>query len=541
MKSLYKNHTMKHFRRNIISCFLISLLFVSPVIISAEDISFEEYLNNEEIVYIGEIKVLPIKSPTRVAIGNPQIADITKVSEDAVSIAGKGAGSTTLVVWDELGERSFEIRVLTADMTNTKRRVDNLLKPLKLDNVYTKANHEEGRILILGDVPTEEERELIELALGELFPQTIDLLQVKDEGVIDIEVQVLELDRDATKTLGFTLPGQFSVLEASGPTANAVTGFSALFHVSDWTRNALTATVDFLEQEGKARILSRPRLTCSSGKEAELLVGGEKPMFSTAVQSGGASSTSIEYKEYGIKLNIQPTIDDGRIHVGLNVEVSEIGDAITIGDRNAPSAKAFPLTKRNISTEIYLDNGQTLAIGGIIKEKLEEDIRKNAFLGDIPIIGALFRKKETKMGGGQGERGNVELFITLTPTIVSEIKKAQAQESKEEKPVEFSQEDVQRLLNEYVQMVQTKILNAAYYPADAEELGWSGTVRLSLLISDNGSLQEVVVQESSGHAVLDEAALGVVKNEDPYPSFPYQLRADELRVEVPIAFRRNNN
>ncbi|MCX5712091.1 MAG: type II and III secretion system protein, partial [Candidatus Omnitrophica bacterium] len=251
----------------------------------------------------------------------------------------------------------------------------------------------------------------------------------------------MELDKDATTQLGFTWPSQINITEMGSPgipvtgavsvtqgatpsttftTTPGQTNWGQLFRVLDVSRQAFTLTLDALQRDGKARILSRPRLACQSGKEAELLVGGEKPTFTTDVASAGGTGTSVEYKEYGIKLRIKPTVtDDFRIKVSLNVEISEVGEAETIGTTTSVTAKAYPLSKRNISTEMYLNDGQTLSIGGLIKQKEEQQNQSVPFLGKLPILGPLFRSKLTSSGGGAGNRGDTELFITLTPTLIN--------------------------------------------------------------------------------------------------------------------------
>ncbi len=271
-----------------------------------------------------------------------------------------------------------------------------------------------------------------------------------------------------------------------------------------------------------------------------MLVGGEKPIITTAIQSTVGSSTTVEYKEYGIKLKIKPTItDDNRINVVLNVDVSEIGAVETIGSPSAPTAKAYPLTKRNVSTELYLNDGQTLAIGGLIKQKKEEDIRKIPFLGDVPVVGALFRKKSNTLGGGAGARGDLELFITLTPTIVSKPE-ASIENILTPRISGEIKGDLPEKLNCYIRNLQTRIVNATYYPPDAIELGWEGTVRLSLLVLNDGELKEAVISQSSGYKILDEAALDAVLRQAPFPSFPSQVELRELKIEVPIAYRKDN-
>ena len=322
-------------------------------------------------------------------------------------------------------------------------------------------------------------------------------------------------------------------------------------------RDAFTWTLYALVQEGKARILSRPRIACQSGKEAELLVGGEKPIFTTNVASTtGATGTEVEYKEFGIKLKVKPTVtEDEKIKLALSVQVSEVGTAEFIGATANRTAQAYPLTKRNASTELFLNNGQTMAIGGLIKQKSEEDISKTPGLADIPILGMFFRKKVSKTGGGTGERGNVELFIALTPTIVSkempQTKAAPAipplPEPKEitvptaaPMPVPAEKPKSQAIppgLADYVKLVQTKIAQAIYYPKPAKDAGWEGTAKISLNISSNGELKDVKVTRSSGYSILDEAAAEVARKQAPYPPFPPQIESQELWVDVLIVYK----
>jgi TonB family protein len=308
--------------------------------------------------------------------------------------------------------------------------------------------------------------------------------------------------------------------------------------------SAFTWTLYALVQEGKARVLSRPRLACQSGKEAELLVGGEKPIITTQVVSGGASGTSVEYKEYGIKLKIKPTVSEQeRIKLVLNVEVSEVEDAVTIGGTNT-TALAYPLKKRTAATELFLNDGQTMAIGGLMRQKSQEDITKTPGLGDIPIVGMLFRKKVSSIGGGTGEKGDTELFITITPTIVSkktpEPKSVVSLEkTAPQAVVSLESRNIPPNLENYVRAVQTKIVTAAYYPLSAREAGWEGDVKLNLNLASNGDLKEIKILQSSGYKVLDDAALAVAKKQSPYPPFPPQIESQELWVVVPITYRKN--
>jgi pilus assembly protein CpaC len=543
-----KQNYFKIFFKNLAGYFLILCFLVAPSILYAQSRELLGMAIEEEVkLHLGETKLFPAFKPTRVVVGKPEVADVVSATEENITLLTKSLGTTTFAYWDMYGEHFFKIKVLPEDMTYVKRRIDALLRELKLPKVHTQKNEDEGKVILLGEVPTEEDKARIDLALGELKNKTIDLIKVVEEGVIEISVKVLELDKDATKELGFDFPGSLVATETGEAISTAVSSASAFFKIGNWTRSDFSITLDALIQEGKARILSQPKLACLSGKEAELLVGGEKPIFTTTVAgSTGIQSTTVDYKEYGIKLNIQPTIKDKeKILISLNVEVSEVGAAEFIGSETAPTAKAYPLTKRTVSTELYLKNDQTLVIGGLIKQKNEEDYIRVAGLSKIPILGALFRHKTVTEGGGQGERGNIELFITLTPRIVinresqTAINSVSAQDLSLES-LSLSGSGVRNdELKDYIRSIMLKIANSVYYPEDAKQLGYEGIVRLNLYLNSDGSLKQAQIAQSSGYPLLDEVALDTVNNQAPYLPFPDELKADELKIEIPIAYLRD--
>ncbi|HTZ11712.1 MAG TPA: pilus assembly protein N-terminal domain-containing protein, partial [Candidatus Margulisiibacteriota bacterium] len=466
----------------------------------------EEPTADETVIPIGTIKTITVNSPKRIAVGNPDIADVTSAKEGELTILGKAQGTTSLVVWDSFGEQKYSLIVTPTDMVEAKGRIDSILETLGFPSVNTKIEDKEGKIFLLGSVKTPQDKEKLAVALTSLKDKIVDLIEVKEEeAVVEIDVQVLELNKDATRTLGLTWPGALNLIEKGSPgIQSAGTKPSTLFKVLNLERaigstaDPFTFKLDALVQEGKAQILSRPRLACQSGKEAELLVGGEKPIFTTDVVSGGGSGTSVEYKEYGIKLKVKPTVTEGdRIKLGVNVEVSEVGTAETIGDVTAPTAKAYPLSKRTASTELFLDNGQSMAIGGMIKQKSAEDVRRVPGLSNIPILGLLFRQKTATIGGGSGERGNVELFIILTPTIISQKPDLGLKEAAKEAPPESAyytvDEDLSTPLGKYASVVKKRILDNLTYPSPAKEAGFQGEVNLRLLLSYKGDLLQAKI------------------------------------------------
>jgi len=555
--------------------FLICLLMVvGLLILPCKAYSLDE-IGQEVRLYLGEVKFISVNNPVRIAIGNPNIADVTNVTVKEITVTPKSAGRTTLIVWDNFGEQLYNLIVLVENMQETKRRIDNILEKLNLPEVYTKAEDEEGKVFLLGKVKTAQDREKLNMALGGFKDKIMDFIEIKEEeAMLDIDVQVLELDSDATRTLGLTVPSSITLTEQGSAGITSVgTKWSALFKVLNLNREAFVWILDALVQEGKARILSRPRLVCQSGREAELLVGGEKPTFTTEVVSGGGAGTTVEYKEYGIKLKIKPRLTEkDRIKLALNVEVSEVGAPESIGTTTTgtTTARAYPLTKRNVSTELSLNNGETVAIGGLIKQKTEEDIRKLPGLGDVPILGLFFRKKTTKIGGGQGERGNTELFITLTPKIATEEKQGASKPAPAPEPLKSKEESIKELkvkekpneepqkvepkkkispsipsigqnlsgpIPEYSAIIQKRILNNLSYPTSAKNAGFQGTVKLSLLLSYRGELLDVKIKESSGYNLLDEYTLKVAKDIGSYPPFPPSIESKEIWIDVPVVYK----
>jgi pilus assembly protein CpaC len=584
----------------------IALLLLLTVSIGAK-FSFGE--DQERIIlYKGELKIIPADNTTRIVIGNPNVVDVASISKTDMLMLAKDEGLTNLIWWDAKGQHAAQLEVLLESMTRTKERIDRILQQINVTGITSRSMDSEGKVLLMGSVKTPQELNNINLGLDVLKDKILNLIQIhEEESVIGINVEVLELNKDASSTLGFTWPGSLTINErGSEGISSTGTTWGRLFNVLNLSRSSFSLTLDALVQEGKARVLSSPSLYCQSGKEAELLVGGEKPILTTQVAGtgGGGTGTSVSYKEYGIKLKIKPSIaDDQKIRLSLGVEVSEVQTAAVLGDPNAPTALAYPLTKRTASTELFLKDGQTMAIGGLKKQKTEEDIRKNTFLGDVPILGLLFKKKTTQEGGGNGERGDVELFIMLTPTIVKEgMKKEEPKPQpapvvkekaitqtvspvKEEKPAEdkakikvvpspkdkesVTKNDVNPKpalsapkeavvpkqegapkaaveidkktppVSDYIRKVLQQIRRDFVYPKSVKDGNLRGSLKLALRVSNTGQLMNVEVRESSGYVVLDENAVNTVKKAAPYPPFPPDMKQKELLIDLPIVYKTN--
>ncbi len=187
-----------------------------------------------------------------------------------------------------------------------------------------------------------------------------------------------------------------------------------------------------------------------------------------------------------------------------------------------------------------------MAIGGLIKQKTIEELQKFPWLGDVPILGMFFRHRTTTTGGSPtstdspsspaSTREDVELFITLTPRIIS-----QAGIVKEGKPVTPQvHPDIDEAKNpvyRYSQLAQRRIMEKLIYPPSAKGSGFQGIATLSLRLSYKGDLLESKIQSSSGYKILDDNALKTARRVSPYPPFPPAITERELWVNIPIAYQ----
>lgn len=523
---------------------LFAITFITILPFSSYAVSDIE---EEIILYVGQAQVISVSSPKRVVVGNPIIIDVGNISKKEFTVTAKAVGNTTLIVWDNFGEQSYRLRVFAEDTSDIKRRVDNMLSKLNLPDVYTKAEDEEGKVLLLGKVKYAKDRETIAMALAQVKDKVMDLIVVKeDEGVIEIDVQILELYKGSESELGFKWPTTVTLSEVVGSTPGTSTigtnSWGKLFGLGKINRGAFDLTLDLMLKEGSARILSRPRISCLSGKEAKLLVGGQVPVISGTTTPGtngtnvtsSASSGSVEYKDYGIVLLVKPQIsDDGRVHLNLEVEVSELGEIV-----ETQNALAYTFTKRSASTELILDDGQTMGMGGLIKQRTDEELEKFPWLGDIPVLGVFFRHKNYSKGkAGESTRQDVDLFITLTPRIVSQEKPQKELKTPSANIPSARDDDIKDPVLKYSKIVQKKILDKLIYPVQAKEAGFQGTVKLSLNLSYQGDLLDLKLKDSSNYRVLDDNAMNTAQAVVPYPPFPPAIKDKEIWLDVPITYQ----
>ena len=235
--------------------------------------------------------------------------------------------------------------------------------------------------------------------------KVVNLLEIVQPIQVKIEARIIEIDKDKTDKLGLSWGtptiGNFTFGQSSANHLNP-RSFGQL-----GTFNPVNGQLDALIKNGAGRILSKPNMVTISGEKASILVGGEIPL-PVAYDN---NKITYEYKEYGIKLNVEPVVNsEGLINIKVIAEVSSLDWSSAY--KFVGGGFSIPAVKKNkAETLVALASGQTMAIGGLLTSTQSTDFNKVPLLGDLPVIGALFTSKSFT-------KSETELIILLTPTIV---------------------------------------------------------------------------------------------------------------------------
>ncbi len=373
---------------------------------------------------VGESRIVETEASfKRASVANPEIADQIVLSPKQIYLAGKGVGTTTLTLWGKDGEVAnvFQVRV-SPDVTRLKEQIHTMLPHESGIQVMSSHDH----ITLAGNVSNMESlTKALTLAEPYAPKKIINLVQVGGVQQVMMEVKVAEMQRGLLKRLGVNFSRQqlghrdFTIgtlNKLSGFERNEETGF--LDTIVSQTANAFlgfnigndawTVVLDMLKQHNLSKALAEPTLIAESGQAAEFLVGGEFPI--PIPQQLG--QVTIKFKEFGVGLKFTPTVlSEGRISVIVNPEVSELdfSNGIVSQGFQIPA-----LTTRRVKTVVELGDGQSFAIAGLLQDNIKETVAKYPFLGDIPILGALFRSTAF-------QKNETELIVIVTPHLVKPI------------------------------------------------------------------------------------------------------------------------
>jgi len=523
-------------------------IIICVFLITSQSLAFPQFLDLDEIsdeilLIVGGIKVLEVYSPRRVSVRNPEIADVDSVSSKEIILVAKTAGSTSLTIWDREGEKTFYITVYAQDPDVLKKRLARAINErLGVGEVYFKNNDATGKVMVIGEV-TAVEKEQIEKILEPFIESTDNLLVVGEASqMVEVDCHILELTKSFSEVFGLNWTGTSgsaptNLTQVTSPAVDTAGKFKDIFRLVDFTRTAIDVQLMAAVNEGKGKILAKPKLLCLSGEEASFLVGGEIPVVTvTSSVSGDTVAEDVEYKEYGVKLNIQPVVlKGGDVKLNLTTEVKELSTEGQYVRADETTIKAF--VTRSTSTVLRLRPGQAVIISGLFKDKVtKDDISKVPGLGDIPILGALFRSKDY-------QNDQTELVISLVPRVISSGEKEKDNIIIAEREAPFRKKlkvepryfEEKAALNYYILEVQKTIFQSLDYPRLAQEAGWQGAVKIKLHLNSEGELLDAKISESSGYLSFDDNVLKVAESL-PYPPFPPDIELRDLWINIPIVY-----
>ena len=363
----------------------------------------------------------------RILTGNPSVIESVVTSPEELVITAKSPGSSSLMLWDERGQnRSLDVYA-DVDVAGLRNSFDQSFPHSNID-----VQAEGDRIILAGNVPTKDIADQMVKMADNFSKDVVNGLNVVPllyhPKQVMLKVRFAEADRSKLSQFGFNLFstgaantigtigtqqfGPLALQQNQGGTTNFT--LSDLLNIFIFRPDInLGATIRALQQKNILQILAEPNLMAISGQPARFLAGGEFPY--PVVQGGTAGSVpaiTIQFRPYGVKLEFVGTIeDDGTIRLKVAPEVSSLdySNAITISGFTMPA-----LQTRHAETEIELKDGQSFGIGGLLDERTTIQLSKIPGIGDIPILGELFKSRSVNLT-------NTELLVLVTPTIVDPV------------------------------------------------------------------------------------------------------------------------
>ena len=376
----------------------------------------------------GQNRLLLLSEPIgRVSVADPKIADLKVITPTQLLLTSRGVGSTDLTLWNKKDEALVIALLVTR---NLDRLRSQLLEFFPNEKISVSAA--DDLIVLSGEVSDvrvpERAAEVAQLHADKIA----NLIHVVGNQQVQLEVKFAEVSRNGLRELGLNVfhqdaggryvagmaapsvpADQFFAIPGTGgagkpPVQSPALGGGFSLFFSGLPNFPFSAILTALESSGLAKLLAEPTLVALSGQEAKFLVGGEFPI----PISSGLGTVSVQWKKFGIILNFTPTvIADGALHLKLQTEVSDVDPSrsVTVGGFSIPG-----LTSRQSETTVRLADGQSFAIAGLLSDRVRSNVQKIPFLGDLPILGLLFRSVSY-------QRDESELLVIVTAHLARPV------------------------------------------------------------------------------------------------------------------------
>lgn len=374
---------------------------------------------------VGRSTIVNVGSPiARISVTSADIADVLVTAPSEVLVNGKAPGTISMFVWNRGGAVTEYEVVVQRDLNHLTAQLRRLFPGESID-VQTSGKD----VVLSGKVSNKDVSEkAVNLAAGYVAKkeEVVSLLQLREgapSNQVLLRVRFAEVSRNALTELGASyyadgykgrvgsvttqqFPSPF--FDQQSPMVGERQVFSDFLNLFMFDlKNQLGGVIKALSQRGLFQTLAEPNLVAESGKEASFLAGGEFPI-PIAQGSGGGVAISVQFKEFGIRLSFTPVVNGDRVHLKVRPEVStlDFNNAVVLQGFRIPA-----LSTRRTETELELQNGQTFAIAGLLNNTMVSSMRKIPGIGDIPILGLLFRSKAA-------QKDQTELVVMITPEIL---------------------------------------------------------------------------------------------------------------------------
>ncbi|MGY2231310.1 type II and III secretion system protein family protein [Pseudomonas tolaasii] len=392
--------------------FCVLLLSVFSCVCQAQDIAAGA--GGSINLASGEGRILHfVASVESVLVAEPNVADLQVVSPGTLYIFGKAPGTTSLIA---LGENGKQLASLTLSVSSGTQGVTAPMQELHPGN-RAQITGAGNRLIAKGTVGSVAEATDLNALLnpqGQGFQSAINTTEYNGSAQVNLRVRFAEVSRSELLHYGVNWNAMFNNgtfsfgLITGGPLAAATAGGLATAGTGSGNVN-IDGMLDALQANGVLQILAEPNITAMTGQTASFLAGGEVAIPVPV----NRDLVGIEYKSFGVSLLFNPTLlPNGRIALQVRPEVSSVvsGGTVDFGNFHVPS-----FSVRRADTRVEVGSGQTFAIAGLFQRESSQDIEKLPLLGDLPILGNLFRSKRF-------QRNETELVILITPYLVEPVR-----------------------------------------------------------------------------------------------------------------------
>ncbi len=364
----------------------------------------------------------------RIYVANPKVLDSLTSSPHQIVLTAKLAGTSSVVLWSESGRSQLYTVLADVDVAGLE---ESLAQALPGDHVEVKAV--QGRVYLSGVVGSDDAADEAARLAANYSKEVVNSLVVDPRHIqqVELKVRIAEVDRTKVEQWGFNFfsAGQNAGAVTTGgfapPSFPQVGGGGTQTLIQDalnifyFNSNLnIGFTLRALQDKGILQVLAEPNLTTVSGQAAKFQAGGEFPYPVIQGSSGGFTSVTIQFRPYGVQLEFTPYVHpDGSIRLRVKPEVSALDytNAVKISGYTIPA-----ISTRKADTEVELKSGQSFAISGLLDNRITDSMSKIPGIGDIPILGQLFRSKNLN-------HAVTELIVIVTPTVVDPLNSPEPQ------------------------------------------------------------------------------------------------------------------